>query len=323
MAKELDAALKAAARLPPSSPAESTPFLTEALVGEGEQPEPEVLYDDRHIHLMMCVIRDDGRVAGKKIVTLEEQVSFSSSASPAMASWASFWAEWVSTKTLNTRWGSSAERKSRSRETALSKTDVMILRLLLPHDVSSAPCFFATVATALHRLAHAVGATADDVLTRVRTTLFVFQEEQAAVKIQASFRGHKARLQVKEKAAAAEAEAAEAAAAEAETPVLVAMTEEMAAVKIQAVSRGHLARKQMAAKKEEEAAAVGPEPPAEEESKEAVPAKGEKGKKGTVTAATKNRVGGKATTPNTPGTPSRAASKKPSFSPAAATRKPR
>jgi hypothetical protein len=218
MAKELEAALKAAARLPPSSPVESTPFLTEAPVGE-EELEPQVLYDDRHIHLMMCVIRDDGRVAGKKIVTLEEK------------------------------------------------------------------------------------------------------EEQAAVKIQASFRGHKARLQVKEKAAA-EAEAA-AAAAEAATPEPGAMTEEMAAVKIQAVSRGHLARKQMAAKKEEEeAAVVGPEPPAEE-SKEAVPAKGEKGKKGTVTAATKNRVGGKAMTPNTPGTPSRAGSKKAAFSPAAATRKPR
>ena len=32
-----------------------------------------------------------------------------------------------------------AERKSRSRETALSKTDVMILRLLLPHNAPSAP----------------------------------------------------------------------------------------------------------------------------------------------------------------------------------------
>jgi len=32
-----------------------------------------------------------------------------------------------------------AERKSRSRETALSKTDVMILRLLLAHNASSAP----------------------------------------------------------------------------------------------------------------------------------------------------------------------------------------
>ena len=32
-----------------------------------------------------------------------------------------------------------AERKSRSVETALSKTDVMILRLLLPHNASSAP----------------------------------------------------------------------------------------------------------------------------------------------------------------------------------------
>ena len=30
-------------------------------------------------------------------------------------------------------------RKSRSRETALSKTDVMIRRLLLPHNASSAP----------------------------------------------------------------------------------------------------------------------------------------------------------------------------------------
>ena len=32
-----------------------------------------------------------------------------------------------------------AERESRSRETALSKTDVMILRLHLAHNASSAP----------------------------------------------------------------------------------------------------------------------------------------------------------------------------------------
>ena len=35
---------------------------------------------------------------------------------------------------------SRAERKSRSHETALSKTDMMILRLLLAHNASSAPC---------------------------------------------------------------------------------------------------------------------------------------------------------------------------------------
>ena len=34
---------------------------------------------------------------------------------------------------------SRTERKSRSHETALSKTNVMILRLLLPHNASSAP----------------------------------------------------------------------------------------------------------------------------------------------------------------------------------------
>ena len=51
--------------------------------------------------------------------------------------------------------------------------------------------------------------------------------------------------------------------------------------------------------------------------------KGEKGKKGTVTAATKGRVGGKAVTPQAPSTPKTGVSKKASFSPAAATRKPR
>ena len=37
-------------------------------------------------------------------------------------------------------------RKSRSRETALSKTDVMILRLLLPHERFFSSLVFATVA---------------------------------------------------------------------------------------------------------------------------------------------------------------------------------
>ena len=44
------------------------------------------------------------------------------------------------------------ERKSRSRETALSKTDVMIPRLPLPHERYFSSLVFATVATALHRL---------------------------------------------------------------------------------------------------------------------------------------------------------------------------
>ena len=40
-----------------------------------------------------------------------------------------------------------AERKSRSRETALSKTDVMLLRLLLPHERFCSSLVFATIAT--------------------------------------------------------------------------------------------------------------------------------------------------------------------------------
>ena len=51
-----------------------------------------------------------------------------------------------------------AERKSRSREAALSKTDVLILRLLLPHERFFSSLVFATVATALHRLANPVRA---------------------------------------------------------------------------------------------------------------------------------------------------------------------
>jgi len=39
-----------------------------------------------------------------------------------------------------------AERESRSRETALSKTDMMILRLLLPHERFFSSLVFATVA---------------------------------------------------------------------------------------------------------------------------------------------------------------------------------
>ena len=44
------------------------------------------------------------------------------------------------------------ERKSRSRQTALSKTDVMILRLLLAHERFFSSLVFATVATALYQL---------------------------------------------------------------------------------------------------------------------------------------------------------------------------
>lgn len=37
-----------------------------------------VLHDDRHVHLMICVVRDDGKVKGKVIVTkadLEEKAA--------------------------------------------------------------------------------------------------------------------------------------------------------------------------------------------------------------------------------------------------------
>jgi hypothetical protein len=69
LARELDAALKATSRMPfAHAVAEPSPFLTET--PEEAEAAAEVLYDDRHVHLMMCVIRDDGRVAGKKIVTL-------------------------------------------------------------------------------------------------------------------------------------------------------------------------------------------------------------------------------------------------------------
>jgi len=47
-----------------------------------------------------------------------------------------------------------AERKSRSRKTAPSKTDVMILRLLLPHNASSDPWSSPPSLTALRRLAN-------------------------------------------------------------------------------------------------------------------------------------------------------------------------
>jgi len=52
-----------------------------------------------------------------------------------------------------------AEKKSRSRETALTKTDEMINRLLLPHERFFSSLVFAIVATALRRLA--VERTAD------------------------------------------------------------------------------------------------------------------------------------------------------------------
>jgi len=46
-----------------------------------------------------------------------------------------------------------SDRAERKCETALSKTDVMILRLLLPHSASSAPWSSPPSLTALRRLA--------------------------------------------------------------------------------------------------------------------------------------------------------------------------
>ena len=59
-----------------------------------------------------------------------------------------------------------AERKSRSRETALSKTDVMILRLLLPHERSFSSSVSST--SSLHRL-YQLGTDGEDAAEQNKT----------------------------------------------------------------------------------------------------------------------------------------------------------